>query len=511
MMTSTHARATVPAFWLWFAALALAVCETWLNFGARPGLNWGLSTAAASALFTFFLWQAGKPLSWQRLLPLLLACLLAAGAAITASPIMDGLIFIGLVATLAVAILMVDLARIAEQLGAKKLLRAPALTGLSVLTETGKRIGEAASYARTRERVPILRGVTIAVPVTLVFGLLLTNADPILAYWRDSALRALQALAFIPRTICFLVLAMLLLGSFGKALAAPATDAGTLPDAIDDNPLLGEIEHLIILCAIVALFTLFLLLQLSHLLGVAAAVPGSGITYAQSAHQGFGELTIVASLCTALLIALTKCSNSGARPATVRALSITLIAQTQLLLASAYHRIDVYEAAYGFTELRLYVQCYAVLIFAALTMLGWEVWRAPDFRRLARRVAVLAILAIAGLVYWNNAAWIVDRNMARYERTGALDLRYLAIDLGPDAVPELTHAFPRLAPAQQAWLRSCLTGIYRSSHGAAFTHDSWYEWSARRTALDSALTRPGIVLSHDASAQATIPCGRCPT
>ena len=48
--------------------------------------------------------------------------------------------------------------------------------------------------------------------------------------------------------------------------------------------------------------------------------------------------------------------------------------------------------------------------------------------------------AILALVYWNHPAWIAERNIARYELTGALDLRYLAIGLGPDAVPELTQS-----------------------------------------------------------------------
>jgi hypothetical protein len=75
----------------------------------------------------------------------------------------------------------------------------------------------------------------------------------------------------------------------------------------------------------------------------------------------------------------------------------------------------------------------------ALTALALEILGSPDFKRLARRCAVMVVLAITGLIYWNHAAWIVRANPNRYERTGRLDLPYVVTSLGPDAAPEVIN------------------------------------------------------------------------
>ena len=132
-------------------------------------------------------------------------------------------------------------------------------------------------------------------------------------------------------------------------------------------------ERLIVLVSVVTLFSIFFVLQISRLFGNSGGLAGSGITYAQAAHEGFGELTIAASLCATLLIGLAAGSIGGVRSRTERALSAVLILQAQLLLLSAYHRLEIYEDVYGFTELRLYVQCYTGVVFVALGQLALEI------------------------------------------------------------------------------------------------------------------------------------------
>ena len=363
----------VPVFWLWSAALILAASGTWIDFAARPGINWALSTFAASAALLAFQRTAGKPLHWQGLLPLLLACLLAGGAAVTTSPFMDALILMGVTGLLGTSLLIVARPDARDELGAAQLALSPVTAGFEILRETGRRVSQAAGYARAEQSLPVMRGIALAVPITAAFGLLLASADPVLSSWRDSLIRALRDLAFVNRTVCFIALGTVALGSLGQALAPAATGAPV------DGPsprrwfTLGATERLIILGPVVALFGLFFALQLSHVLGTAAALPGSGVTFAQAAHQGFGELTIAASLCAALLIAMARSAGAARLDTRERALGVALILEAQVLLLSAFHRITLYEAVYGFTELRLLVQCYAGVVLVALALLGLEI------------------------------------------------------------------------------------------------------------------------------------------
>lgn len=484
-------RLNVAAWKLWLVALILAACETWINFGATPGLNWPLSALATSQAFLFFRWAAGKATPWERILALIFGCLLAGCAAITASPLHAWLAIFGAVGALAIGLRADTNPPETQHLGARDLLLASATTGHAVLSEAGLRIGEARRSVSSERGVPVLRGIALATPLTVGFALLLSNADPLLAYWRDSLARALVEMSFLTRTLCFAGFGALSLGVLGGALKAYPSDVGADSEEAEWRFSLGPTERVIIVGSVVALFGLFFIFQLSHFFSNAAAVPGSGITYAQAAHEGFGELTLAASLCAALLITLAASSAAGTRGRVERALSAVLVLEAQILLVSAYYRIDLYENVYGFTELRLYVQCYAGVVFVALGQLGLEVIGRPDFRRLARHWTVTAMLAMTVLVYWNHAAWIARANFERYEARDTLDLRYLLVSLGPDAVPEITRFLPRLPPNLQTDIRACLRVRYSAEAGAS-SRRAWYEWSYRRAQLTTALRTQAV-------------------
>jgi two-component system sensor histidine kinase BaeS len=109
--------------------------------------------------------------------------------------------------------------------------------------------------------------------------------------------------------------------------------------------------------------------------------------------------------------------------------------------------------------------------------------------RLLRRVLVVAALAFGCLMLINSDAWIAQRNLQRYARTGQLDVQYLTRDLGPDAVPQVVAALPRLPMTMAATAANCLKERYQSYQGNRETY--WFEWSLRRAALDQVLPTIG--------------------
>lgn len=483
--TSNSPPLPARVWMLWSVACLLAGCETWVNFAALPGLNWTLTTLATSmALATFSYFGMNSRRTWS--VPLLLACALAGGAAVTADSSMDTLIFFATMGALSTAVLMVRRQGHTEP-GVRELLLSPAIAGVEVLREARRRSGEAFGSVRAESNLPVMRGIALAAPVTVVFGLLLSNADPLLAFWRDCLVQALVDFSFLGKAVCFAAFGLISLGSFGIALSVtPANVAAPAQSNDRGGFVLGTTERVIVLAAVVVLFGLFLLLQLSHLFGNAAAIHGNGITYARTAHQGFIELTLVASLCSALLIFLARSAVSGRLQLVERTLSVSLIVQTQLLLASAFYRMELYEGAYGFTELRLLVQVYIGVVCVALIALALELTGRPDFTRLSRYVAVIVLLTITGLAYWNHAGWIARANLDRFDKTGTLDVPYVAVSLGPDAAPDLIEYLPRLPGPLRTRLRTCLHGVYESNLNSVHP---WYEWNYRRSRLEAALHR----------------------
>jgi hypothetical protein len=165
-----------------------------------------------------------------------------------------------------------------------------------------------------------------------------------------------------------------------------------------------------------------------------------------------------------------------------------------LLLVSAFRRVLLYEAAYGFTVSRLYAQVYMVVMGAALVMLGNQLRRRLDGPRLARRSAAVALGAFTTLAYWNHEAWVARQNLERFAGTGKLDVRYLTHSLSPNAVPALVDALRSLPELDAGQMRACLELRHGESGVGPVSHrERWFEWNLRRVQADRALRRVGIV------------------
>jgi hypothetical protein len=308
---------------------------------------------------------------------------------------------------------------------------------------------------------------------------------------------------FMARDVFFIVLSLLLLGAHGlaarrsKPLAVTRGAAGTIP--FSPAPLFSAIERLLVLGAAMGLFAVFFAAQLSHQFASSGAHLTAGETFAAATHRGFGEMIVAAALCALVIIALDQRALRSARERSVRLLSWGVIAASLVVVASAYQRVRYYEAAYGYTEQRLYVQVICGPVSLALLSLAWELRSAINIPRLIRHVSLIAVACVAGLSYWNSAAWIVAANVGRYESTGKLDVSYLE-RLGhssPDAIPALIAALPSVAPAAAARLRESLqhAAIERSiwlpppDTGGL----SWYELSLRRADARAALRSAGLL------------------
>jgi hypothetical protein len=355
--------------------------------------------------------------------------------------------------------------------------------------ESSRRLLEGVALARSGRDARMLRGALIALPIVAVLALLLSAADPVMARLRVYALQLAQHSTMVPRLVCFVVLGALTLGAYGIA-ARPVQPADAKPT---ERPRLefNDTERLTILGSVSALFALFLALQVSYFFGNIAAVAGNGVTYATYARQGFGELTVAASISTLLVLWLQSHAARGDREGRVRAAALALVFFVQLLLDSAYRRVVLYESAYGYTAARLYAKVYMVIVSLALIALGVEIWGTLDTRRLIRRVALAGVVALIALTYWNHQAWIARRNLARFTVTGHLDEQYLVSGLSANAVPTIVRALAALPDEESARLRAALGKEYgrrwsvpRPSH--------WYEGSLRSRQAHQALATVGI-------------------
>ena len=207
------------------------------------------------------------------------------------------------------------------------------------------------------------------------------------------------------------------------------------------------------------LFLAFVIIQVPYLFGGQLNIDLRGMTYAEYARRGFGELVFAAALTLGLLLALgTLTRRESARQTMAFNLSSTLtVGLTVVMLVSAFKRLLLYELAYGFTEMRVYPHVF--MIWLAL-LLGWflvTLWLKPG------RFAVGLMLACIGFVgtldVMNVDAFVARQNIRRYEQLGSsafrtegnysgdserIDTAYLT-QLSDDAIPALIEGVDRLA------------------------------------------------------------------
>jgi hypothetical protein len=225
-------------------------------------------------------------------------------------------------------------------------------------------------------------------------------------------------------------------------------------------PRLGATEAITILVALDVLFGLFVTLQVTYLFGGRDTVAASGMPYAQYARRGFFELLLVVALAGSLVGVLEV--FVGLRRRTYVVALLGLVGLNAVVLASSFLRLRLYQDAYGWTELRFYVDAaiafFAVGLFTAAVLIVRN-----ESRWLGHALAGGAMAVLVGVNLIGPQAFVTQRNLDRALIPGVvpdfgqetLDAAYLGT-FDADAVPALVAALPRLGPIEQVTLETRL-------------------------------------------------------
>jgi len=332
-----------------------------------------------------------------------------------------------------------------------------------------------------RLRGPVL-GLLAALPIAVVFGGLLMDADPVYDRILSDHL-ALRLDALAPH-----LLAMLRWGWIAAGVIAAVVWAGgvapvpSLPTPGRGRLGLGEVGT--VLAVVDLLFASFVLVQFRVLFGGAAFVQAvSGLSYAEYARSGFFQLVTVAALSLPLLLAadwlLGDRNRAGLRR--FRPLALLMLLLLDVMLASALYRMRLYTVEYGLTELRFYTTAFMGWLVLVLGWFAATVLRGRRERFAPGAVAAAALLLVA-LNLLNPDALIARTNLARVEAGREVDAEYIA-GLSADALPTIRRSLPRLPAAE----RCALGRAVRDRWSEAFAQGRRWNIAfsrARRTAAE---------------------------
>jgi Domain of unknown function (DUF4173) len=340
----------------------------------------------------------------------------------------------------------------------------------------------------------VLVGLLLTAPLLLVFGALLGQSDARfgslisrLFQWRLPTWNSGE-LAFAVIQLVFW--AFVLAGPVYAALLAkrPAPQV-----QIISEPRLTLTELGIPLLSTGALFCAYLIIQAGSMF---SRVLVGGLTYSDYARRGFGELTAVAALTlVVLLIAHTLLRRELRTTPAYRLISACVLLPLALLIASAYHRLELYVQAYGLSEIRILGGVFLAWVVLSLLTYAALLWRG-GLERFAYFSLISGLGLIIGLNGVNPGRLIASVNLSRTlepspngsgrgNGSGILTLTEIA-NLGPDALPVLLSHLKiqgGLGKLQQANPKNFSLVCALAQHNGNPDNDSsdWRVWNLARS------------------------------
>jgi hypothetical protein len=326
-----------------------------------------------------------------------------------------------------------------------------------------------------RRALGMALGLLVVTPVVLVFGALLGEADPLFG----RAIQRIWSLNLDP------ILEHAVPIGLCAWLAAGLTRTITVRDGTPRRlpATLGMVGFASIgtaVAAVAMLLLVFIAFQARTLfLGAEQFQAITGLTVAEYARRGFFQLVLVAALSLPLLLLadwFLERRVEALRP--FRVLAAGTLILLLLILASALHRMRLYTAHFGLTELRLYTTAFMGWLAVVFTWFWATVLRGRR-SHFAPGAVVAALGTLLLLNVANPDAVIARVNLDRASVKGELDVAYLS-RLSADAVPRLLERLPTLDPAPRCALTEAILARWTAKNGEVLETDQSWSWGRLR-------------------------------
>ena len=265
---------------------------------------------------------------------------------------------------------------------------------------------------------PYTKGFSIAAPILCIFFALFSQADANFSKTAASLLKSLtgdSAIDIVYGFGCFVVTLVAVLAItenlFGKSLHFEKKEAHA--------PSIQQ-ETSIVLTLVNALFGMFLFSQTSYLFGGEAYRYEQDLNYSDYAVAGFYELMTAVGLVIFMSLSL-RFFHQEKSSTTQKSLYGILLAQSMIILISAFNRMNLYIDVYGYTQARLFGVVFIVTAGVGLLLSMKNIMTESKQELLLKNLLVTGALGgvIFGLIQPDtySAKWNIeaDTNMTAEE------------------------------------------------------------------------------------------------
>lgn len=284
-----------------------------------------------------------------------------------------------------------------------------------------------------------IKSFVYALPVILIVFILLMSADSIFANIFEGIFGEFQNIFMAENVVMFclrLCIIMIFFFIFSGFFVNLLKKDTMFNSESEEKMIEIHIEKMTINMILTILNIFYFIFSMIQFTSLFSNMNTNNLDYATYARQGFFQLMII-SLINIVMMILAKV-NKGDTSNYTKGMSILILLFTIVILLSAFFRMNLYEKAYGYTYLRLFVYYILATEFILILPIGlWILNKKIDILKWTIGIVTLMYLI---LNFSNIESTIAKRNVDRYfenQEENEIDLEYLFQHTGTDAIGQI--------------------------------------------------------------------------
>lgn len=277
------------------------------------------------------------------------------------------------------------------------------------------------TFKRNENRRKIWKTLLVVIPVVLFILLLLSKADETFASLFNVIIECIEKIltfefinkllgkAFMFIVMCFVI---------GTTFMYLAKDFGKDKIEVKTKKYKDIFTIKVLVVALNVIYIIFDIIQIQKIVHLDAFV-----NYSSFARFGFFELMVVTFINMFIILLSKRFEVNEKDDRFMKIMNVIMIALTLVIIASTFLRMHLYELAYGYTTLRLFVD--VILITEALLMIPTVMYIINDKFNVAKSYLIIVICIYTIVSFINVDGIIATKNINRYYEGKDLDVVYL--------------------------------------------------------------------------------------
>ncbi len=272
----------------------------------------------------------------------------------------------------------------------------------------------------------VLKSLIIVIPIVVIVLVLLSNADMIFDNIFASIFRKIKDAffyKFFDNIIGKLILLIIMFVAIGVDLLYLLKDYSKKKNnELKSNFKIDTFTTKLLISILNIIYVVFDFIQIKSLM---LHQVSSGFNYAEYARKGFFELMAVSVINIAIILISKKFENSIKEKDKkyINIMSLIMVFLTLIIIVSSFLRMNLYESAYGYTVLRLYV--YVALITECIIMIPTVMYIFNSKVNIVKYYMIIFVGVYTIINFMNFDYLIAERNINRYYKNNKIDINYL--------------------------------------------------------------------------------------